>query len=63
MTEPCTKESTWGKFRTPVCSCPKCDEERMATMRRVLTKGFEDGPEVDWDYEKKDSYTNAEHGD
>ena len=63
MTGRCTRKSTWGKFGTPVCSCQKCSDERMATMRRVFTKGIGDGPDLDWDYEKKNSYTNAELGE
>ena len=63
MTGRCTAKSTWGQFGTPVCSCRKCSDERDASMRRVLTRGIKDGPDLDWDYEKKNSYTNAELGE
>jgi len=60
MTKKCTKQST--QFGTPLCCCPACDESRRATMRRVFVHGVEEGPDLDWDYELADSYTNAEHG-
>ena len=56
---PCTKNNSTG----PLCSCAACNEDRLATMRKVFTRGVGEGPELDWDYEQTGSYKNYEWGE
>jgi hypothetical protein len=53
---PCTKNNPTG----PLCMCTACYEKYASTMRRVFTRGFEEGPELDWDYEKTGTIENIE---